>query len=77
MDNKRSEEIAANRLKIIAPLTDKTLDKDKKQLLKESICAQTGLSERTIRRYLNEYEGKGFEGLKPQNAGRGGKFHHS
>ena len=72
MDNKRSEEIAANRLKIIAPLTDKTLDKDKKQLLKESICAQTGLSERTIRRYLNEYEAKGFVGLKPQNAGRGG-----
>ncbi len=72
MDNKRSEEIAANRLKIIAPLTDKTLDKDKRQLLKESICAQTGLSERTIRRYLNEYEAKGFVGLKPQNAGRGG-----
>ncbi len=49
MDQKRSEEIAANRLKIIASLTDKTLDKDKRQLLKESICAQTGLSERTIR----------------------------
>jgi len=72
MDNKRSEEIAANRLKIIAPLMDKTLDKNKKQLLKESICIQTGLSERTIRRYLNDYETKGFEGLKPQNAGRGG-----
>lgn len=72
MDNKRSEEIAANRLKIIAPLTDKTLDKDKKQLLKETVCAQTGLSERTIRRYLNEYEAKGFDGLKPQNAGRSG-----
>lgn len=72
MDKKRSEEIAANRLKIIAPLTDKTLDKDKKQLLKESVCAQTGLSERTIRRYLNEYEANGFEGLKPQNAGRSG-----
>lgn len=72
MDQKRSEEIAANRLKIIAPLTDKTLDKDKKQLLKETVCAQTGLSERTIRRYLNEYEAKGFDGLKPQNAGRSG-----
>jgi transposase InsO family protein len=72
MDQKRREEIAANRLQIIAPLTDKTLDKDKRQLLKENICAQTGLSERTIRRYLNEYEEKGFEGLKPQNVGRGG-----
>jgi hypothetical protein len=36
MDNKRSEEIAANRLKIIAPLIDSTLDKDKLQQLKES-----------------------------------------
>ena len=34
MDNKRSEEIAANRLKVIAPLMDTKLDKDKLQLLK-------------------------------------------
>lgn len=72
MDNKRSEEIAANRLKLIAPLMDTALDKDKRQLLKEEICIQTGLSERTIRRYLNEYAEKGFEGLKPHNPGRGG-----
>jgi len=52
MENKRREEIAANRLKIIAPLMDSALDRDKMQLLKESVCIQTGLSERTIRRYL-------------------------
>lgn len=72
MDNKRSEEIAANRLKIIAPLIDSTLDKDKLQQLKEELCIQTGLSERTIRRYLNAYKSNGFEGLKPKNPGRGG-----
>lgn len=58
MENKRSEEIAANRLKVIVPHMDATLDKDKRQLLKEEICIQTGLSERTIRRYLNDYKGK-------------------
>lgn len=72
MENKRMEEIAANRLKVIAPLMDTAMDKDKRQLLKEEICIQTGLSERTIRRYLNDYKEKGFEGLKPQNPGRGG-----
>lgn len=72
MDNKRSEEIAADRMKIIAQLMDTALDKGKRQLLKEQICIQTGLSERTIRRYLNDYKEKGFEGLKPHNPGRGG-----
>lgn len=72
MDNKRSGEIAADRMKIIAPLMDETLDKDKRQLLKEQICIQTGLSERTIRRYLNDHEEKGFGGLKPHNPGCGG-----
>lgn len=42
-------------------------------MLKEQICIQTGLSERIIRRYLNLYQEKGLEGLKPQNSGRSGK----
>ena len=50
MEKQRIEEIAANRLKLISPLTDPTLDKNKKQMLKEQLCLQTGLSERTIRR---------------------------
>lgn len=73
MNTKRSEEIAANRLKLISPLTDPLLDKGKRQLLKEDICRQTGLSERTIRRYLNLYQEQGFEGLKPQCPGHSGK----
>ena len=72
MKKQRMEEIAANRLKLISPLLDTALDRDKKQMLKEQICIQTGLSERTIRRYLNLYQEKGFEGLKPQSSGRSG-----
>ncbi|WHH61614.1 DDE-type integrase/transposase/recombinase [Petroclostridium sp. X23] len=73
MDVKRSEEIAANRLKLITPLLDTALDKDKRQQMKEELCFQTGFSERTIRRYLQDYNEKGFEGLKPKNAGRSGQ----
>ena len=62
MEKQRIEEIAANRLKLISPLLDTALDRDKKQMMKEQLCIQTGLSERTIRRYLNLYQEKGFEG---------------
>jgi len=73
MNKQRMEEVAANRLKLIAPLLDPTLDRGKMLAMKEEICIQTSLSERTIRRYLNSYEEKGFDGLKPQATGRSGK----
>lgn len=72
MDTRRSEEIAAARLQLITPLLDQTLDQGKKQLLKEQICMQAGCSERTLRRYLKEYEKYGFKGLKPKNMERMG-----
>ena len=50
MEKQRIEEIAANRLQLISPLLDPSLDRDKKQMLKEQICIQSSLSERTIRR---------------------------
>lgn len=71
MEKQRAEEIAANRLKLISPLLDTALDRDKKQMLREQLCIQSGLSERTIRRYLNLYQEKGFEGLKLQSSDRG------
>lgn len=73
MDKRREEEIAANRLKLITPLLDISIDKEKQQQLKEGLCLQAGLSERTIRRYIHSYEEKGFEGLKPKSAGNGGR----
>ena len=66
MDKKRAEEIAANRLAIISLLLDPTLDKAKRQELKEQQSIQYGISERRIRRWINDYRDKGFEGLKPK-----------
>ena len=73
MERTRAEEIAANRLKLISPLPDTAPDRDKRQMLKEQICIQAGLSERTLRRYMNQYNREGFEGLKPHTAGNSGK----
>ena len=66
MDHKRAEEVAANRLQIISPMLDQTLDKAKKQDLKEAASIQYGVSERTIRRWINSYTENGFDGLKPK-----------
>ena len=66
MDHKRAEEVAANRLQIILPLMDPALDKAKKQDLKEAASIQYGVSERTIRRWINSYTVNGFDGLKPK-----------
>ena len=66
MDKKRAEEVAANRLQIISVLLDPALDKAKKQELKEEASLRYGISERTIRRWINSYNSKGFDGLKPK-----------
>jgi transposase InsO family protein len=73
VETRRSEEIAANRLKLVTPLLDQTLDHGKRQQLKEEICINTGLSERTLRRYVKKYEQNGFEGLKPKRSGHSGR----
>ena len=66
MNQKRAEEVAVNRLQIISPLLDPTLDKAKRQDLKEAASIRYGVSERTIRRWVNSYMEKGFDGLKPK-----------
>lgn len=73
MERERIEEIAANRLQIITPLLDPSLDKAKHQTIKESISIQYGVNERTIRRWINLYNEKGFDGLKPQRSSLSGK----
>lgn len=69
-DQKKAEEIAAQRMQLLSPLLTEGLDAGKAKQLKQQICEQSGLSERTIRRYLAEYRAKGFEGLKPKGKGR-------
>ncbi len=69
-DQKKAEAIAAERMQLLSPLLAEGLDSAKASQLKAQICTQTGLSERTLRRYLNQYRAEGFSGLKPKGKGR-------
>jgi transposase InsO family protein len=69
-DQKKAEDIAAHRVQILSPLLTDGLDPAKARSIREQICEQTGLSERTIRRYMAQYRRHGFEGLKPKGKGR-------
>lgn len=69
-DWKKAEEIAARRVQLLSPLLADDLDPAKARELRRSICEQTGLSERTLRRYLAKYREDGFSGLKPKAKGR-------
>ncbi|WP_235549876.1 helix-turn-helix domain-containing protein [Paenibacillus sp. Soil766] len=69
-DKQKAEEIAAQRVQLLSPLLAEGLDPAKAKELKAQICEQTGLSERTLRRYLERYRQEGFSGLKPMSKGR-------
>ena len=69
-DQKKAEEIAAKRVQFLSPLLAEGLDPAKARELKAQLCLARGISERTIRRYLEAYHRKGFEGLKPKGKGR-------
>ena len=69
-DQKKAEEIAAERVQLLSPLLADGLDPAKARQLKVAICEQTGLSERTLRRYLAQYRDDGFRGLLPKGKGR-------
>jgi len=65
-DHKKAEEVAVQRFQLISPLLAEDLDAGKAMQLKVQICQTSGLSERTIRRYISQYRAEGFEGLKPK-----------
>lgn len=65
-NDKKAEEIAVMRFELISPLLTEDLDPGRAAQLKAQICQASGLSERTIRRYLSQYRTEGFEGLKPK-----------
>ncbi|WP_347487742.1 DDE-type integrase/transposase/recombinase [Desulfoscipio sp. XC116] len=69
-DQQKAEEIAAQRMQLLSPLLADGLDAAKIREIKKDICQQTGLSERTLRRYLAQYRAVGFRGLKPKGKGR-------
>ena len=67
-DQRKPEEIAVNRHKIIAPILaamEEKVDAAKLTLLKKEVCQQNGISDRTLRRWLTGYKQNGFDGLKP------------
>ena len=67
-DNRRPEEIAVSRHKIIAPIliaVEEKADAAKIVQLKKETCRQNGISDRTLRRWLRLHSADGFEGLKP------------
>jgi transposase InsO family protein len=71
-DRRKPEEIAINRHKIIAPILaalEENADEGRLSELKWNACRHSGISERTLRRWLAGYRRDGFEGLKPATRG--------
>lgn len=69
-DRKKAQDIAGQRVQLLSPLLAENLDVADIRRLKAEICAQAGLSERTLRRYLAQYRKTGFEGLMPRGKSR-------
>lgn len=66
-DKQKADEIATQRMQLVAPLLAEGLDAAKAMKLRKQICESTGLSDRTLRRYLSQYHTDGFRGLKPKS----------
>lgn len=69
---KRAEETAVNRIQMLSPLMDEGMDPAELAQKKKEVCEKYNISERTLRRYLAQYQKEGFEGLKPKSPGRPG-----
>jgi putative transposase len=69
-DQEKAEEIASQRVQLLSPLLAEGLDPARERQIKAGICEQTGISERTLRRYLSQYKAAGFSGLKPKSKGQ-------
>lgn len=69
-NQRKAEDIAAERMQLLSPLLAAGLDPAKAREIRSQICEQTGLSERTLRRYVAKYRKEGFGGLRPKGKGR-------
>jgi len=70
-DDKKAEDTASQRMQLLSPLLAEGLDPAKARQLRVEICQNTGISDRTLRRYIAKYASEGFGGLKP--SGRKGR----
>lgn len=64
-DKKKAQDIAEERMRLIAPLLAPDLDCAKMKSLKEQISQTSGVSVRTLERYCKVYFEVGYEGLQP------------
>ena len=67
-DNRKAEEVAENRFKIIAPVLlakETGADMAKIYQIRQEVCAQHGISLRTLKRWVKAHEKAGFKGLCP------------
>ena len=65
-DQRKADAVATERVQLLSPLLAEGIDAAKVRQIKARICEQTGISERTLRRYLAQYQADGFSGLKPK-----------
>jgi hypothetical protein len=65
-DQKKAEAVASERMQLLAPLLAEGLDTARASQIKRQICEQTGLSERTLRRYLAKYRQGRLRGSEAQ-----------
>lgn len=65
-DKQKATDIASQRMQLLAPLFQKELNAAQQRQIRLQIMEQTGLSERTLRRYLEQFRENGYEGLLPK-----------
>lgn len=68
-EDKKAQEVAENRFKIITPVLlcmVENADLAKLAQVKRDICAQNGISLRTLGRWVESHKKDGFNGLKPK-----------
>lgn len=64
--NQKRDDAALRKYTMIAPLLDEGLDPAAARELRTKLAEQHGVSERTLRRYVNAWRSGGFEGLRPE-----------
>lgn len=69
-DKQKADEIATQRMQLVAPLLAEGLDAAKAMKIRNQICEQSGISDRTLRRYISQYHSDGFLGLRPNSKNR-------
>ena len=65
-DPDKADAVATERWHCIAPLVEDAVDAALRRQRATQIAAQTGLSDRTLRRWVAQYQAGGFAGLRPR-----------